>query len=122
MLLPSCISALPEVRRSPSSPLCSKQEVNWGQAICSAFSMSSKVRWKWRARRSKPAATATCRRAIGKRFGASRRVASPAVLFGDETGAKPQPLLGDDQVGVRTLLPADPAFDFAINTITYQPG
>jgi len=49
-------------------------------------------------------------------------VAPPAVLFGDETGAKPQPLLGDDQVGVRTLLPADPAFDFAINTITYQPG
>ena len=32
------------------------------------------------------------------------------------------PLLGDDWVTVRKLLPEDPAFDFEVNTMTYAPG
>ena len=48
--------------------------------------------------------------------------APPAALFGDEGAVNPQPLEGDDDVEVRTLLPADPSFDFAVNTMTYQPG
>lgn len=48
--------------------------------------------------------------------------ALPAALFGDEGVIMPQAVLGDDDVEVRTLLPVDPAFDFAMNTLTYQPG
>ena len=48
--------------------------------------------------------------------------APPTTLFGDVAGLKPQPLEGDDDLEVRTLLPVDPAFDFAVNTITYEPG
>lgn len=32
------------------------------------------------------------------------------------------PLRGDDRVMVKLLLPADPAFDFAVNTMAYAPG
>jgi (S)-ureidoglycine aminohydrolase len=46
----------------------------------------------------------------------------PAVLVGKEPSIAPQPFLGDDALLVRTLLPDDPAFDFAVNTMTYQPG
>ena len=33
-----------------------------------------------------------------------------------------EPLLGDPSLQVRALVPDDPAFDFAVNTMTYQPG
>ncbi len=49
-------------------------------------------------------------------------VAPPAAIFGSEATVQPQPVLGDDDLQVRTLLPADLAFDFAINTLTYEPG
>jgi (S)-ureidoglycine aminohydrolase len=49
-------------------------------------------------------------------------VAPPAAMFGNEAAVESQPVLGDDDLQVRTLLPADLAFDFAINTLTYQPG
>lgn len=51
-----------------------------------------------------------------------KEVAPPAALYGDEATLQPQTLLGDDDLEVRTLLPADPAFDFAVNTLTYEPG
>ncbi|MDP9171545.1 MAG: (S)-ureidoglycine aminohydrolase [Acidobacteriota bacterium] len=47
---------------------------------------------------------------------------APDFLTGDETAVKPRPLLGDPAVEVRTLLPDDFAFDFAVNTMTFQPG
>ena len=34
----------------------------------------------------------------------------------------PQPLMGDECVQVRPLLPSCPAYDFAVNTMTFQPG
>jgi (S)-ureidoglycine aminohydrolase len=46
----------------------------------------------------------------------------PAILSGSERAIAPKPLLGDDSIGVRCLLPDDFAFDFAVNTMTYQPG
>jgi (S)-ureidoglycine aminohydrolase len=49
-------------------------------------------------------------------------VTAPDVLFGEESAVHPQPLEGDDALAVRALLPSDPAFDFAVNIMTYQPG
>ena len=41
---------------------------------------------------------------------------------GDESLVAGMPLNGDDALAVRTLFPDDPVYDFAVNTITYQPG
>ncbi len=46
----------------------------------------------------------------------------PTMLFGHEADATPSPLMGDPDLLVRALMPDDPAFDFAVNTMTYQPG
>jgi len=47
---------------------------------------------------------------------------APSPLFGDERAIQGVPLAGDSDLEVRTLLPAHLAFDFAVNTMTYQPG
>ncbi len=49
-------------------------------------------------------------------------VAPAATLVGDERTILPQSLSGDPALEVRVLLPAEAAFDFAVNTMTYQPG
>src|SRR5450755_1890823 len=49
-------------------------------------------------------------------------IAAPAPLVGSETAIAGQSLGGDDALQVRSLLPGDLAFDFAVNTMTYQPG
>lgn len=49
-------------------------------------------------------------------------VVAPFLLFGDERTVESTPLGGDPALTVRTLLPGYPAFDFAVNTMTYQPG
>jgi (S)-ureidoglycine aminohydrolase len=46
----------------------------------------------------------------------------PAMLTADESSIEPQALDGDRDLTVRALLPAAPSFDFAVNTMTYQPG
>jgi (S)-ureidoglycine aminohydrolase len=46
----------------------------------------------------------------------------PRVLIGEEDAIAPQAFMGDESLLVRTLLPDDPAFDFAVNTMTYHPG
>jgi len=46
----------------------------------------------------------------------------PPRFVADERTVEPKPLLEDVDVQVRTLLPENPSFDFAVNTITYQPG
>ncbi len=48
--------------------------------------------------------------------------AAPQALFGNEQAVAGQPLMGDEALEVRTLLPDDFAFDFAVNTMIYQPG
>ena len=45
-----------------------------------------------------------------------------AVVVGDESLIPSKPLGGDDTLQVRNLMPDGPAWDFAVNTITYQPG
>jgi (S)-ureidoglycine aminohydrolase len=46
----------------------------------------------------------------------------PAALARSEPSVIPQPLMDDSDVEVRALLPDDAAFDFAVNTMTFQPG
>ena len=47
---------------------------------------------------------------------------APAFLFGQEEKIPATPLHGDEGLQVRCLLPSTPAFDFAVNTMTYAPG
>lgn len=46
----------------------------------------------------------------------------PAFFVGDEQSIAAQPLNGDPALLVRPLVPDDWAFDFAVNTMTYEPG
>lgn len=50
------------------------------------------------------------------------RTDQPWFLFGLEKDAPATPLNGDNGLIVRSLLPDSLAFDFACNTMTYQPG
>ncbi len=47
---------------------------------------------------------------------------APQLLVGREEALPSTPLNGDPDLQVRSLLPADLAFDFAVNTMTYNPG
>ncbi|MGA1983995.1 MAG: (S)-ureidoglycine aminohydrolase [Acidobacteriaceae bacterium] len=49
-------------------------------------------------------------------------VAAPHLLVGAEADAASIALMGDPDLQVRSLLPDLPPFDFAVNTMTYQPG
>ncbi len=46
----------------------------------------------------------------------------PAPVVAHEREAKPQPLPGSDEARVQALLPAHPAFDLAVNVLTFPPG
>jgi (S)-ureidoglycine aminohydrolase len=46
----------------------------------------------------------------------------PEPIFSSEAKVEGQPLMGDPDLIVRSLLPDAMAFDFAVNTMTYQPG
>jgi (S)-ureidoglycine aminohydrolase len=48
--------------------------------------------------------------------------AAPKLLIGNENTITPTALGGDPDLQVRSLLPDISAFDFAVNTMTYQPG
>ena len=47
---------------------------------------------------------------------------APAFLAGTESAIPGQPFMGDDALHVRALITADPAFDFMMTTMTFQPG
>jgi (S)-ureidoglycine aminohydrolase len=47
---------------------------------------------------------------------------APQLLIASEGSIPGVPLMGDDALQVRTLLPPDLACDFAVNTMEYQPG
>lgn len=49
-------------------------------------------------------------------------VAAPTAAIGHEADVVSTPLMGDEDLQVRSLLQNDPSFDFAVNTMTYQPG
>jgi (S)-ureidoglycine aminohydrolase len=46
----------------------------------------------------------------------------PEIVVGDEEQIKSSALMGDDALRVRALMPDGPAYDFAVNTMTYDPG
>jgi (S)-ureidoglycine aminohydrolase len=47
---------------------------------------------------------------------------SPEPIFGAEPDVASQPLMNDSALQVRSLLPDSMAYDFAVNTMEYQPG
>ncbi|MFZ1939944.1 MAG: (S)-ureidoglycine aminohydrolase [Terracidiphilus sp.] len=47
---------------------------------------------------------------------------APQIVVGDEDAVKAVPLMGDDSLRVRALMPDGPPYDFAVNTMTYDPG
>ncbi len=49
-------------------------------------------------------------------------IAGPKIVVGHEGSVASAALLGDEDLQVRRLLPDDLSFDFAVNTMTYQPG
>jgi (S)-ureidoglycine aminohydrolase len=59
---------------------------------------------------------------IEKAYVALPGVDAPESFTGSEADRPAQPLLGDPDLQVRSLIPSDPAFDFAVNTLAYQPG
>jgi (S)-ureidoglycine aminohydrolase len=59
---------------------------------------------------------------IEKPYEPLETVTAPALLIGHEDDATPVALMGDEDLIVRGLLPDLPGFDFAVNTMTYQPG
>ncbi len=68
------------------------------------------------------AATRACVAVIEKPYVALAGRTAPRAFVGAESTVTPKPLNGDDWLEVRALVPDDPAFDFAVNTMTYQPG
>jgi (S)-ureidoglycine aminohydrolase len=44
------------------------------------------------------------------------------VVIGDESQIPSEPLDGDDALRVRRMMPDGPGWDFAVNTMTYDPG
>jgi len=59
---------------------------------------------------------------IEKPYVALPGTSAPAMFTGREAQQPPQPLNGDADLEVRSLVPADFAFDFAVNTMAYRPG
>jgi len=47
---------------------------------------------------------------------------TPGALIASESAAPATHLMDDPWLEVRTLIPNDPRFDLAVNTMTYQPG
>jgi (S)-ureidoglycine aminohydrolase len=48
--------------------------------------------------------------------------AAAQVVVGDEASVAPVALMGDETLRVRSLMPDGDAYDFAVNTMTYDPG
>ena len=46
----------------------------------------------------------------------------PEIIVGNEDAIPAVALMGDDALRVRSLMPDGPAYDFAVNTMTYDPG
>lgn len=68
-------------------------------------------------------AVATCSLAvIEKRYRVLDGTEPPDIVIGNEKNVAGQPVLGDPEVQGRMLLPDTPQFDFAVNTMTFQPG
>lgn len=68
-------------------------------------------------------ATAAARAAlIEKPYKAHCSAVTPAMVIGHESSVSDVHLMGDPSLRVRSLLPDDCSYDFAVNTMTYDPG
>ena len=59
---------------------------------------------------------------IEKPYQSLSGIAAPNVFMGSVDRVVPQSLLGDPSVQVRSLIPESLQFDFAINSLTFEPG
>lgn len=59
---------------------------------------------------------------IEKAYESLAGVAPPHLIVSHEDKVRSHPLDGDSDLQVKSLLPDDMTFDFAVNTMTYQPG
>jgi (S)-ureidoglycine aminohydrolase len=59
---------------------------------------------------------------IEKKYRPVEGIEAQVLLVGHEPSVAAQPLMGDSDLLVRSLLPDTMAFDFAVNTMLYAPG
>ncbi|HTW60182.1 MAG TPA: (S)-ureidoglycine aminohydrolase [Terracidiphilus sp.] len=59
---------------------------------------------------------------IEKSYEGQSGAARPEFVFGQESKVAGIPLMGDQDLIVRALMPDGPSYDFAVNTMTYAPG
>lgn len=59
---------------------------------------------------------------IEKPYQSLHSVAPPKAILSNEDSVSSHPLGDDPDLQVKCLLPDEPAFDFAVNTMVYQPG
>jgi (S)-ureidoglycine aminohydrolase len=59
---------------------------------------------------------------IEKRYEPHDDAPTPQITVGNESAIADVPLMGDPALRVRSLMPDSPAYDFAVNTMTYDPG
>jgi (S)-ureidoglycine aminohydrolase len=59
---------------------------------------------------------------IEKTYQALQSVQAPKAIMSSEDAVSSHPLNDDPDLQVKCLLPDEPAFDFAVNTMVYQPG
>jgi len=59
---------------------------------------------------------------IEKTYKALGTLRPPGRFLGSERSVPPRPIGDDPNLQVRNLIPEDLSFDFAVNTLTFQPG
>jgi len=59
---------------------------------------------------------------VEKHYQPVEGVKPPSLIVSNEDDVTSEPLDGDPDLQVRHLLPDEPAFDFAVNAMTYLPG
>jgi (S)-ureidoglycine aminohydrolase len=68
------------------------------------------------------ARTASRAAVIEKAYEPLADAASPQVVVGNERDIADVVLMGDKSLRVRSMMPDGPPYDFAVNTMTYDPG
>ncbi len=59
---------------------------------------------------------------IEKSYQVQPGAAAPQIVVGNEMDVAPVALMGDEALRVRSLMPDEQSYDFAVNTMTYDPG
>ena len=59
---------------------------------------------------------------IEKQYERNGKIETPQLLVSNEDAISSHALDGDSDLQVKCLLPDEPQFDFAVNTMVYQPG